>query len=643
MCGIFGVCRRAGLTDGDHEVFERLSQTLIHRGPDGEGRTVGPQLALGMRRLSIVDVEHGWQPLWNEDRSVALVGNGEIYNHVQLRRELEARGHSFATRSDMEVAVHLFEEDGPLAVRRLRGMFALAFFDIRSGQLVLARDRLGEKPLFVAESREGFVFASELRALVASRAVELRFDTSVVPLYLEYGYLPEPLTMVRGVRKVEAGTFESFDLGTGAHSVRSYWDFDEGELDQRAPAEQVRSVLEDVAELVVRADVPVGIALSSGIDSTLVASLAVRHATDLHAFTVGYVGDQESDESADAVRIANELGLTPHVVKLHPDDVADTFSELCLRRDEPIADIAGSGYDAVARLARDNSVPVLLNGQGGDELFWGYGWVRSLVLDASRRRATVSGAGSARDYLRLQRPPATPGLLLDWLSEGAGLVEGWRRWRTDRADSVAAAPQMCFYDRQPRALQIQQARNRLTAPSASVDPLVAALGPESWDDLPGTYTRLIMSSYLRVNGLAQMDRLAMAHSVEARTPLVDHRLVETVLALRRHHPDHEGVPKSLLRDATRDLVPAWVLALPKRGFTPPVRTWVDRIHARHRTSFADPRSVVLGIVTLRAVAMLASPRSWNGRLGLMWVRLAVLELWVRGMEDVGASPLSESG
>ncbi|MFM8394724.1 MAG: asparagine synthase (glutamine-hydrolyzing), partial [Acidobacteriota bacterium] len=416
MCGIAGII---GQSPGDwNEDVERMVGALLHRGPDGVGRYANRHLAFGMRRLSIIDLAGGDQPLYNEDGTVVLIANGEIYNYVELRRELIDRGHYFRTHSDCEVIVHLYEEYQQGCLERLRGMFAFALWDEPRNLLMLARDRMGEKPLYLAESAGQLVFSSELKSILKSGRVRFQLDPEAIDAYFHYGYVPEPRTPLVGVRKLPAGHFLiarpaplERSAGGGATGLRieerAYWRMEEAPPVVGSPAELIKAELETISRMIVRADVPVGVALSGGLDSSAVAALANQASPGtIEAFSVGYEGQGRNDERGLAREFAEYLRIPFHDVVLRTEEVVSGFPELVRWQDDPIADIAGSGYLAVMRLARAHGVPVILQGHGGDELCWGYHWAREAVVQSRRKFAGLrTGGGPAPgDYLALQRP-----------------------------------------------------------------------------------------------------------------------------------------------------------------------------------------------------------------------------------------------
>lgn len=639
MCGIFGIIRRGGLRPDDRETLGRLARSLVHRGPDGEGFHLSGPVGMGMRRLAIIDLAGGWQPLHNEDRTVSLVANGEVYNFVELRRELESRGHQFRTGSDCETIAHLHEEFGADAVDRLRGMFAFALHDTRNRRVIIARDRIGEKPLYIVE-RDGFLaFASEMAALVEAGIVPFEPDPEAIELYYHFSLVPEPLAAIRGVRKLPAGHRLEIELDEWTVHERTYWRMEDAPEIDREPGETVRSMLEEIAGIVFRSDVPIGVALSGGIDSSSILSLAARHVENaregrVQAFTIGYPGKTWQDERGMARELADHLGIRLHTLELSAERVADEFPLVCLRRDDPIADISGSSYYAVMRLAREHGVPVMMMGQGGDELFWGYPWCAAAVRESERKRRCREGRAGWGEYLRFRPVPKSFTGGLRWLRDGGGAFEGIRL----RHEDIAGDPdQLHFQDRTP---QFREAERFL--PGVAGRGLVLGgrertarifRGSDLWNRIDLSITRLICQTYLLGNGIVQGDRLSMAASVEARLPFVDYRLVETVIGLRKVRPDHDELPKAWLRDALKRIVPEFVFRRSKRGFTPPWRTWTGMIFDRYGRDLPDGELVRLGILD-REAAVRLSRGLIAGSLPrpLAWQTM-VLEQWARSMRE----------
>jgi asparagine synthase (glutamine-hydrolysing) len=615
----------------------RMNDALMHRGPDGAGEYAGAHVMMAMRRLSIIDLEGGWQPLCNEDGSVVLIVNGEIYNHVELRATLEARGHRFKTASDCEAIVHLYEEHGLDFVRHLRGMFALALWDGARRRLVLARDRMGEKPLYLYESDGQLVFASELKALLRSGVVPFELDEEAVNLYFHYQYVPEPKTPLKGVRKLDAAHMLIVEVEPWRSREICYWRMDDAPPLEGDPVGLIRERLEEVGELVVRADVPVGVALSGGLDSSAVAALAARkYPGKLQAFSVGYEGRPASDERAEAGALASHLGLPFDEVELDTRTIVEFFPELNYWRDDPVADISGFGYYAVMRLARERGVPVMLQGQGGDEMFWGYPQLRqaaveSLQKESARGRSRVA---ALLPYLSLSQPTGLSRReMSDWARGLGGVREGLRRYRRHRA---SPHDRLSFYDMSHDFVAASEEMHALYA-VGFVERLAGRDAAElftiapPWPDVEVMLTRLVCATYLRENGITQGDRLGMASSVEMRLPLVDHRLVETVVGLRKTRSDVRLPPKTWLREAVKDLLPADVLARPKQGFAPPTRQWHEALFAAHGDSLREGYLVRSGVLSREGGEHLACGPFPEGATSPLSFKALVLEHWCRQM------------
>ncbi|MDT7780655.1 MAG: hypothetical protein QOC99_3167 [Acidobacteriota bacterium] len=637
MCGISGIVTSRLVSDESKASVTRMNDALAHRGPDGAGEYTRANVALAMRRLSIIDLEGGWQPLFNEDESVALIANGEIYNHVELRARLEAGGHRFKTGSDCESVVHLYEEHGLDFVRHLRGMFALALWDDARRRLVLARDRMGEKPLYLYESDGRVVFASEMKSLLRSGVVPFELDAEAINQYFHYQYVPEPKTPLRGVRKLDAAHMLVIEVEPWRVQEICYWRMDDAPALEGDPVVLVRERLEEVGELVLRADVAVGVALSGGLDSSAVAAIAARkyHGT-LHAFSVGYEGRPPSDERTEAEVLARHLGLPFHEVELDLRSVVDFFPELNYWRDDPVADISGSGYYAVMRLAREHGVPVMLQGQGGDELFWGYTELRqaafeSLQKESARGRSTFA---ALLPYLSLRRPAGSSrSELSEWARGFGGMREGLRRYRRHRA---SPSDRLAFYDMSPDFMAASEEMCALYS-DGFVERLAGRDAAElftlapPWTDVEVTLTRLVCATYLRENGITQGDRLGMASSVEMRLPLIDHMLVETLIGLRKMRSDVRLAPKTWLREAVKDLLPADVLARPKQGFAPPIRQWHEALFKAYGDSLREGYLVQTGVLSREGGELLAAGPFPSGATSPLSFKALVLEHWCRQM------------
>ncbi len=631
MCGIAGVISAEPLNSTHHEHVLRMSDALVHRGPDGAGTFLGSHTILAMRRLSIIDLASGWQPLYNEDKSLALIANGEIYNFLELRARLREQGHRFRSNSDVEVILHLYEEYGECCVQHLRGMFAFALWDERRQCLFIARDRMGEKPLYIYESGEMLYFASELKAFLRTGIVDFQLDPSAVYQYFHFQYVPEPLTPIKGIRKLLPATHLTIYPHSWSRTETIYWKMEDAPPLDSEPTSTIRAELERVSHLIVRSDVPVGIALSGGLDSGAIAALAARaYPGRLTAFTVGYEGRPRYDERGAAKAMADHLSIPLHEVEVRTEDMAQAFPSVVLRADDPIADIASYGYDAVMQAARAQGVPVMFSGQGGDELFWGYPWVTE-ALGQTFRKARWQPKEYPRwtQYIRLRFPQVRSRWdLFDWCRSIGGVRSSHREFVRDRQNPK---DRVVFYEHSPLFRTILD-----SLPSVLTDELAdptyeSALWkpftvPLPWVRPDLLFTRLICETNLLEYGIAQVDRFSMASSVEIRLPLVDYRLVETIIGLRKAKPDHDLPPKAWFKEAVKDLVPAWLLRRPKRGFQPPGREWIQAIWARYGHAL-DGGFLVQHSILRPDVARAMSKQAPRGPMVQLTFTALVLEYW----------------
>lgn len=553
MCGIAGFAGWPLSSEAAARTVRAMCDAIVHRGPDDSGYFVAPEVALGMRRLSIIDVAGGQQPIANEDGSIQVVFNGEIYNHHELRRDLVARGHRFRTRSDTETIVHLYEEMGENCVVRLRGMFAFAVWDARTRQLVLARDRVGIKPLSYWLTPDGIAFCSELRSLVALSRFPRRLDDRGIAAFLSLGYVPDPLAAFAGVAKLSPGHVLTWSAERGA-VVRRYWTpvgAESDVTDEALAVERLRELLAAAVGSHLEAEVPLGAFLSGGLDSSTVVALMARTATIRpRTFSIGF-DDVAFNEAPHARRVAEALGThhTDRVVAPEADRWIDGVVGIF---DEPFADSSALPTYVVSWLARRH-VTVSLSGDGGDELFGGYTRYAETL-----RRPTVPAW--ARPLLR------SVGRALPYVAPGRGrLLDRARPRQAAYAGTVA--------------LPLPPADGGLAAPRLVPqegqfgDILGDAFAAAGARDFASQMMLVDIATYLPGDILTKVDRASMAVSLEARVPLLDHPLVEFALGLPARLKIRDGVGKQVLRRAIGGLVPSEVLDHPKLGFAVPLSAW----------------------------------------------------------------------
>jgi asparagine synthase (glutamine-hydrolysing) len=556
VCGICGSTR-----DPDGAAVEAMNRVLRHRGPDDEGRYLDPEagLALGARRLSIIDVEGGHQPLSNEDGSVWAALNGEIYNHPALREQLLERGHDLRSRTDTEVLVHLYEELGDELVDALEGMYAFAIWDRRRRRLLLVRDRFGEKPLFYTANGGELSFASELTALRAAGAVGDELDPAGVDAFFVFGYVPGPRTILRGVRLLPPGHFLVWE--GGGERVGSYWS-PPGPA-AGAPAggellEEIRAALERSVRSRMISDVPLGVFLSGGVDSTVIAALAARNSSNrIKTFTVGYdVG--EVNETTPARRTAELLEAEHHELVLGESDVTARVPDLLRRLDQPIADQALVALNAVAGLAR-REVTVAVGGEGADELFAGY--PRYQWFERAERLGGVVPSALAAGLARRLRGADFRGRLrrLADVLEPQTALERHLDWVTERR-------------RHLRESLYGPALRSAVDPRAVVEELSLLLDQQN-GAITDRFMRLDQRHWLPDDVLAKADRSTMLVSLEMRTPYLHPELAELAAGVpgQKHTT---GGDKALLRSAFSDLAPLKHRDRPKTAFRVPVSHWL---------------------------------------------------------------------
>lgn len=558
MCGICGIVSAEGAPDLG--AVERMNATLVHRGPDDEGTFSRGPVALAARRLSIIDLAHGHQPIANEDGSVVVVQNGEIYNHRELREELAGRGHRFATDCDTEVLVHLYEEHGDAFAERLRGMFAIALWDDRRGRLLLARDRFGIKPLYYRRAGGELSFASELKALLEQPGFSRAIDPEALAAYLTFNSIPAPLTIFAEARKLPPGHLLAWE--GGGIEIRRYArpgpppasEQREGSADLLAA--ELREVLADSIRAHLVADVPVGVLLSGGVDSGGITALASAAAGEpLKTFSIGFE-EAGFDELGRARQVAERYGTDHHELVLRPDAV-ELFPKLVEAFDEPFGDSSALPTYLVSELAA-SEVKVALSGEGGDELFGGYyTYVADLLAPRIGRLAALAAplaealpSGDRRvgfDYKakRFARAAHLPPL------------EAHHAWKEIFSPQTRAA---LLGARDPDFDPVDLYRERY-AETAGSEPLARLqdvdLGIYMVDDL-----------------LVKTDRSSMAHSLETRVPFLDQKVADFALSLPRPLRVRGFAKKRLLRQALAPLLPQEVVGGRKQGFSVPVAAWL---------------------------------------------------------------------
>ncbi len=620
MCGICGIAARdPAEVPLDAQRLRAMTDALRHRGPDDRGELIEPGIALGMRRLSIIDVEGGGQPSASEDEALWAVQNGEIYNFQRLLAELAPR-HEFRSRADTEVIVHLYEEHGSEFPQLLSGMYAIALWDRERHRLVLVRDRMGIKPLYVAELADGLVFASEVKALVAGGLIDPAPDPVGTELFMAYGYVPGPYTLFAGVRKLMPASVLVYEKGRITRE-ESYWNAwaDPPARPSRASwhsdTEQLLEILRRSVREHMVSDVPLGLMLSGGVDSSLVGALMAEASSQpIKTFSIGFAGRPESNELASARQVAQRLGSDHHELVVELRDDPSALEDMLWHIEEPITDLSALGFHAISQLAR-SEVTVALSGQGADELFGGYR--KHQVAHGAEILRHVPGAGPAVAALAARiRPGSTLARGLSALSVDDPAERQLAMSRVTSSGDRSALLSEEFRD---------HGQERLIGDVIKQHPLPAHLSIlEQTLELD---RRLALVDQL----FLYFDKMSMATSLEVRVPFVDHQLVSFSVAL----PDSRRVwlmrRKEVLRRAARGLVDDSILRKKKTGFfNAALEPWLRTHQSYVRDVLLDPHTLGRGLLAPAELAALAGDAGERGRKAAQVVFAALLlELWQR--------------
>lgn len=615
MCGIAGLVQADGLPAPDTALGMRMNAAIMHRGPDDGGLHSDERALLGMRRLSIIDVAGGHQPMYGADGRVCLVFNGEIYNFRELRAELERDGHAFATHSDTEVILQGYLRDGERIFDRLDGMFAIALWDRRSDTLLLARDRFGEKPLYYSDDGRRLLFGSELKSLLQSPDCPREVDDDALRAYHTYGYVPCPLTVFAGIRKLPPAHYLRYRDGKAA--LQRYW---QPRLDGKLALSEddAREALAEHLERAVASrlvsDVPFGAFLSGGLDSsTVVALMARKLSQPVKTFTIGF-REAAYSELDDARLVARHLGTEHHELVVQPDAVA-LLEKLVWHFDEPFADSSAVPTFLVSELAR-NHVKMVLTGDGGDEMFGGYDrYLRLLSLEklgAMRRPAALAlrGAGAVLpDPLGARLSAVGERLQLPFAQR---YLSGVALMRADMASWLRGRDQSATHYDLPL----------LGEPGADLG---------AGDDPLDRAVAIDLQSYLPDDILVKLDRMAMANSLEGRSPFLEPRLAGFALRLPRSLRVRDGRGKHLLRETARRWLPPHAIDKPKQGFAIPIREWLrGPLRELAADTFASDAFATRGFTNPQAArTLLAEHVAGKRNHGEALWQVLCLELWAQ--------------
>jgi len=628
MCGIAGVMRFGDNARAEAASVRQMCAAMTHRGPDDEGLYTDGRVSIGMRRLSIIDVAGGHQPISNESGTIWIVFNGEIYNHAELRQQLEPRGHRYRSNSDTETIVHLYEEYGRDCVHHLRGMFAFAIWDREKETLFIARDRLGIKPLYFRLTPESLLFGSEIKVILAHGGVRPAFNSSGLPEYLAFGYLSGADTFYDGIRKLMPGERMEITAG-GRADIQQYWDLDTSSRgpvrDESYYVETYREMLEQAVSSHLMSDVPLGVFLSGGVDSSAVAALMTKiRKSPIETFSVGYT-EQTYSELPYARIVARHLNSVHHEVMVSEGEFFDALPQLIWHEDEPVVWPSSVSLYFVARLARAR-VTVVLTGEGSDETLGGY----------SRYAFTLKNQAFDQVYRRLT-PEFLRRSVRELIAKSPVLGETLRRKLGHTFLGLDAASWSSFYfDNFFSAFSEAEQTGLLTEEMQRGFPRGAAYEHvlSYWKQSQGEMLQRLLYTDIKtylVELLMKQDNMSMAASIESRVPFLDHVLVEFATRIPREVQLKGLTGKNVLKKAVEDLLPHSILYRPKLGFPTPWSGWLAgrRLDSIEKL-LLEPRSLQRGYFKPEVISRLFSEHraKYRDNYDRIW-RLLNLELWHR--------------
>jgi asparagine synthase (glutamine-hydrolysing) len=640
MCGIAGMIFADSSRPPDPVVLKTMGDAIAHRGPDAEGFWIEPGIGLAHRRLSIIDLVGGDQPVSNENGSVQVVFNGEIYNFQALRSELEGKGHRFRTHSDTEVLVHLYEEQGLELVHRLRGMFAFALWDRAAKKLLLARDRVGIKPFYYYRDSEKLLFASEPKAILTYPGLARFVDALAVEDYLAYGMVSGTRSIFRGLQQIPPGHTLLVQADRLDAAPRRYWQLCLRSDDTRTPddwQEEIQAKLEETVRLHLLADVPVGAFLSGGLDSSMVVALAASSVQGaLQTFSIGFA-DESFSELPYARQVAERFG-TRHVEEIATPDAVSLLDELTHYYDEPFADSSAIPTYLVARLA-SQSVKVVLSGDGGDEAFGGYARYAHDLKEAALRRCLPAW------FRRLVMGPlARLWPKADWLPRPLRAKTLLTNLSLEAGAAYANTLALC---RRPLRRQLLGADLKAQLNGHDPERIIREHhGTASAHDALGGMIAADVGTILPDDFLVKVDRASMAHGLEVRPPLLDHELLELAARIPSQWKVRKGETKWIFKQVCRNELPAPVIDRPKHGFEMPIDAWLrGPLHEMFESTVLCPRARVASLVDQSVARKLYGAHlRGTGRHGVVLWSLLVLARWAErylGSADGFASHRAE--
>lgn len=621
MCGICGRLNFDSTENVSETVLKSMADAIYHRGPDDEGYYRSGPLGFGFRRLSIIDLDTGRQPLSNEDGSVWIVFNGEIYNYQELRAELESRGHLFRTRTDTEVIVHLYEECGEQCVERLRGMFAFAIWDNNRKRLLIARDRLGIKPLYYWLSQKAIVFGSEIKALLADPEVQPEVVPELIDRFLTFYYLPGEDTLLRNIHKLAPGSY--LVAQNGKVSIHQYWNlrFAPTTLSEPQAERQLLDLLEESVRLHMISDVPVGFLLSGGVDSTAMLSFAMGK-TDrpLSSYTLGFSDPGVIDERPYAKLAAARFGAEHHETTMSCQEFADFLPRFAWHMEEPVCEPQGVALYYVSRMARSH-VKVLISGEGGDEAFAGYQTFRGVLWVERLKAALGPFSRGVAQLLSLFNRAANLQRLHKYSPLLAGSFDDYYYGRTYAPTAYFNSRFGELYSKDFRSLADK---------AFSTFPAREHLHSGQADGILNRMLYVDTKTTLPDDLLLKADKMTMANSVELRVPLLDHKIMEFAALLPEKLKVKRFTTKYIAKRALQTRVPAEILQRKKAGFPVPYERWLrSELKDWVNDVLFDSQTITRGYFNRSSIEYLVAENSRSGRYSKEVLSLLVLELWHR--------------
>lgn len=619
MCGICGKLNLNGPSP-DSSLIERMSSVLSHRGPDDFGIYIKDEIGLGHRRLSIIDLSFGHQPMSNEDGKIWIVFNGEIYNFQELREGLIKKGHSFKTNSDTEVIIHLYEDYGIDCVKKLRGMFAFAIWDASKKRLFLARDRLGKKPLVFSRNKNSFLFASEIKSILCDKSVPREIDPIAIHHYLSYGYVPAPLTIFKGIKKLQAGSF--LVLENGNEKIERYWMPEykpKLKISEEEAIDEILKYLKEAVKLRLISDVPLGAFLSGGIDSSaIVAMMASLMGLPVKTFSIGF--EEEDFSEINFARIVSKRFQTEHYEFIVKPDALDILPKLAWFYNEPYADSSAIPTYYLSQMTR-KYVTVALNGDGGDELFAGYDryyacklslvydkipkFIRDVIFNITK---SLPEGEKREDILRK-------------IKRFVGAVSSEPRRRYGRW--------MTMFKNDEKQRLYSEEMKETTKDIDSIDFLISLYKIAPTDDFLEATTFTDQLMYLPDDLLVKVDIASMAHSLEARSPFLDSELVNFVSLLPFDMKLRKGKSKYILKKALSNILPSEILTRKKMGFGVPIAKWFKcELHDYIYQILLDDRAKKRGYFNMDEIERILKEHTTGKRnYGYPLWTLLFLEVW----------------